>query len=393
MRELDESYIYYSRGGTQEMIARVEAGFRNEGLEDLINKVKMEGNEKVNPSKTAKIKKDFLRNDLQGALYLPVWLMADNGNTKRRFSYELDIKSRVSFSGFNPSEEQIKKIADSLSVENRERTGFIITLDETSHARTIQEQAGYSEEKAISSDYLTRRYSEVIENAFLARQCAIRHIELLKQKIGIENLSRHFSYIASLLFGFLMEENKKQEEAIFVDLIEKNKLILAVSDLPELGFKIPEIDSITVSREPCGWKYYLFDEVDLSAMNSLERKVGDILDKQSKILWWFRNKVSKQWYSIQGWQQYKIHPDFVAAKKLKMASLELVYILESKGEQLLGNADTAYKKKVLELMTYRSNMERIVKVQQTSLFEVNEKAEFYLVEGGKEETKLKELFK
>ncbi|MGA3051203.1 MAG: DEAD/DEAH box helicase family protein [Chitinispirillaceae bacterium] len=392
IKELDESYVYYCKGGTQEMLGLVEVGFRNEGLEDLVNKVKMEGNERVNPSKTAKIRKDFLRNDLQGALYLPVWLMADNGDTKRRFSFELDIKSKVNFSAFNPSGEQIKKIADSLSVENRERTGFIITLDETSHAKSIKEEAGYSEDSAISTDYLTRRYSEVIENAFLARQCAIRHIELLQTKIGSDNLKHHFSFIASQLFSLLREENKDQEEKIFYDLIEKNKLVLAVSDNPELGYKIPDTDSITVTREPCTWKFYLFDEVDLASMNSLERKVGGILDKQSKILWWFRNKVSKQWYSIQGWQQYKIHPDFVATKKLDNGKLELVYIIESKGEQLIGNPDTIYKQKVLDKMTYLSNMEKIVKVQQMSLFEVNEKAQFYCVEDGKEEAKLKELF-
>jgi type III restriction enzyme len=393
IKDLDESYVYYCKGGTQEMIGRVEAGFRSEGLEDLINKVKMEGNEKVNPSQTVKIRKDFLKKDLLGALYLPVWLMADNGNTKRRFSYELDIKSKVNFTTFDPSSGQIKKISDSLSDENRERKGFIMTIDETGHAMHKEEKAGYTVDSAISTDYLTRRYSEVIENPFLARQCAQRHIKLLHADLGESNLTQHFSFIASMLFSFLMEENKKQEESIFLQLLEKNKLVLAVSDMPELGFKVPETDSITITREPCTWKYYLFDEIDLSAMNTLERKVGDILDKQSKILWWFRNKVSKQWYSIQGWQQYKIHPDFVAAKQLDNGKLELVYILESKGEQLIGNADTEYKKKVLDLMTYQSNMKKIEKVQQMSLFAVNEKAEFYLVEDGKEEATLKNLFK
>jgi type III restriction enzyme len=393
VKELDESYVYYCKGGTQEMIGRVEVGFRNEGLEDLINNVKIADNEKVNPSQTVKIRKDFLKKDLMGALYLPVWLMADNGEMKRRFSYELDIKSKVAFADFNPTKDQLDKIANSLSDENRERKGFIITLDETGHTKPIEEKAGYSEDSTISTDYLTRRFSEVIENPFLARQCAQRHIELLKANIGIDNLKQHFSFIASMLFSFLMEENKKQEEAIFINLLEKGKLVLAVSDTPELGYKIPNSDTITVSREPCTWKYYLFDEVDLSAMNTLERKVGGILDKQSKILWWFRNKVSKQWYSIQGWQQYKIHPDFVAAKRLDNGKLELVYILESKGEHLSGNADTDYKKKVLDLMTYQSNMKKIEKVQQMSLFAVNEKAEFYLVEDGKEESTLKNLFK
>ena len=393
VKELDESYVYYCKGGTQEMLGRVEAGFRNEGLEDLVNAVKMTGNEAVNQIKTAKIRKEFLKKDYRGALYLPVWLMSTNGEGIRRFSYELDIKSQVDFRSWSPTQQQIENLRDSLSEENRERKGFIVTLDSSSKAKPIEEKAGYFEESGINADYLTRRYSEVIENPFLARQCAVRHIELLKSKLGIEKLGQHFSFISSMLFGFLMTENTRQEEDIFLSLSKDNKLILAVSDTPELGFKVPDTDSITVSREACAWKYYLFDEIDLTAMNTLERKVGGILDKQSKILWWFRNKVSKQWYTIQGWQQYKIHPDFVAAKKLSDGKLELVYILESKGEQLLGNADTQYKKKVLDLMTKQNQEYKIEKVQQMELFALNEKAEFYLVEDGKEEATLKNLFK
>jgi type III restriction enzyme len=393
IKELDESYVYYCKGGTQEMLNGVEAGFRNEGLEDLVNAVKMKGNEAVNRVKTAKIRKEFLKTDYSGGLYLPVWLVSNNGKGKRRFSYELDIKSSVDLRSWNPSQVQIENIASSLSDENRERKGYIVTLDSSSRARPIEEKAGYLEESGINPEYLTRRYSEVIENSFLARQCASRHIELLKSKLGNEIFGRHFSFISSTLFAFLMAENKRQEEDTFLSLIKDDKLILAVSDTPELGFKVPATDSITVSRITCTWKYYLFNEIDLTAMNSLEQKVGDILDKQSKILWWFRNKVSKQWYSIQGWQKHKIHPDFVAAKKLENGKLELVYIIESKGEQLLGNPDTEYKKKVLDLMTYQSNMKKIEKVQQMSLFAVNDKAEFYLVEDGKEEATLKTLFK
>jgi type III restriction enzyme len=94
----------------------------------------------------------------------------------------------------------------------------------------------------------------------------------------------------------------------------KNAL-LAVSNDPKIGYRIPPSDMITVTREPSTWKYYLFEDVELATMNTLERKVGDIFDKQSNTIRWFRNKVSKQGYAIQGWQQYKIHPDFVAAKK------------------------------------------------------------------------------
>jgi type III restriction enzyme len=105
--------------------------------------------------------------------------------------------------------------------------------------------------------------------------------------------------------------------------------------------------------------------------------------------------VGKQWYAIQGWHQYKIRPDFVAAKKNDDGKLELVYIIESKGEHLLGNADSEYKKSVLDLMTEQHKTNRIERYQakQLNLFQVNEHVEFYFVEEKKEEESLRKLFK
>lgn len=129
-------------------------------------------------------------------------------------------------------------------------------------------------------------------------------------------------------------------------------------------------------------------------MNTLEQKVGRVLDNQSKILWWFRNKASKGWYSIQGWKEHKIRPDFVAAKKKGKNEFELIYIIESKGEHLSGNADTQYKKSVLDLMTKQRKEKKIYAYQEKLPFgKISEDVECYLVEEGKEEQEVKKLMK
>jgi type III restriction enzyme len=392
--ELDESYVYYAKGDTREMIERVSDGFKNEGLEDLVTKIQIEHNEQVNPVKTVRVKKEFSKK-YDTAFYLPVWVMVDEKKGKRRFSYDIDIKSSLPLGEFTPSNEQIDRIRGSLSEENRERKAYRFTLDEESKAKSFVEDAGVLEEEHINIEYLTRRYAEVIENPFVARRCADKHLNLLKKKIGDVNVEKHFGHISSMLYEFLAEEKQKQEEKIFLSLLNRRKLILAVSDDDEFGFHIPKTDIITVGREPNTYKYYLFDDVELSSMNTLERKVGDTLDKQEKILWWFRNKVGKSWYSIQGWQQYRIRPDFIAAKKNDSGKLELIYVIESKGEHLAGNADTLYKQKVMNLMTSQTKNEN-VKYQQSEMFKgmkVGEKSEFYIVEQGQEEEEIKKLFK
>ena len=219
-------------------------------------------------------------------------------------------------------------------------------------------------------------------------------MQAIENKIGQEKLQDHFSFIVALLIKYLTDERKRQEEQIFLDYLNNNRLQLAVSDDEKFGYKIPKNDVITVSRLPNTYSNYLFDDVELETMNKLEQKVGQILDDQAKILWWFRNKASKGWYAIHGWKEYKIRPDFVAAKKKGKDEFELLYIIESKGEHLSGNPDTQYKKSVLDLMTKQRKDKKIYTYQAELPFgTISEDVECYLVEQGKEDETLKSLMK
>lgn len=395
IKELDESYVYYTKGDTREILEKVSAGFKNEGLEDLVTKVKFRDNETINATKTVKIKKEFSEK-FQNSFYLTVWVMIDQNGSKRRFSYELDIKPKIDFSKVELNDEFLTKLENSLSNETKERKAFAITLDDSSKTAIIEEQSQSNGKAEINIDYLTRRLSKVVENPFLARVIGTRCLSQIEEKIGMDKLKEHYSFIVSQLCKMFQEEKTKQEEEIFLEELKTQHLVLAVSDDDRVGFKVPTEDVITVCPIPSTYKYYLFDDVEVTAMNTLGRKVGDLLDKQEKILWWFRNKVNRKWYSIQGWQQNKIRPDFVAAKKTADNRLELVYIIESKGEHLLGNFDTTYKKKVLDVMTKQKQLKNIKAYQTQIPFEeytINDKIECYLIEQGKEEEKIKEILK
>ncbi|NSW52983.1 MAG: DEAD/DEAH box helicase family protein [Anaerolineae bacterium] len=392
VRELDESYVFYSRGGTQIMVQRVAQGFQVEGLEDLVTAVQVKDTG-VNATKTVKIKESYALQYPQ-SLFLPVWVMVVEGGIGRRFSYDIDIKSRLDFSAVTPTGQQIDQIGGSFSQQSHERTAYVMSLGEHSEVVVRNESAGVVTDSGLNIGYLTRLYSDVVENPFLAHHLAVNHLAILTQNFSQDVVERNFGIAASLLAQFLLEEKRRQEESVFIGLIRSQELVLAVSDDPITGYSVPQTDEIVISREPNAYKYYLFDDVEVSSMNSLERSVGDILDRQERILWWFRNKVSRSWYSIQGWRKYAIHPDFVAAKKTPDGRLEIVYVLESKGEQLLGNLDTQYKKKVFEAMTEYHRKVGIRRYQQLSLFgdtPINTVIECYLIEQGQEESSIRTL--
>ncbi len=389
VKELDESYVYFVKGATQNILEQVSAGFKSEGLEDLISKVKVKDNTNVNQTKPVKIKKQYSEK-FSPAFYLPVWLIIDGKDSKRKFSYDLDIKTNFDFENFSLTDEVIVKIESALSDETLERKVFSVTIDDKSKTKITNEFQEVENISALSMSYITRRFTEIIDNPFLARTLANKYLNQCEKKIGKEKLIAHFGFIVSEIVATLNEERIKQEEVIFKKHIAEEKLVLAVSDSEKIGMSIPETDTININTIPHSYKYYLYDDVELSSMNSLEKSVGDILDKQDKILWWFRNKVSKGWYAIQGWQKYKIRPDFIAAKKKEDGGLELVYVLESKGEMLVGNADTTYKSDVMKEMT----KQKIQAYQyELPLGVLNESVEFYLIEQNKEEAEIKKLMK
>ena len=74
------------------------------------------------------------------------------------------------------------------------------------------------------------------------------------------------------------------------------------------------------------------------------------LDEDSAIKWWHRI-IEKQDWHLQGWQKNKIYPDFLVCLKSSKNGNASVSILEIKGQHLIGNPDTEYKKKLFDLFT------------------------------------------
>jgi type III restriction enzyme len=288
------------------------------------------------------------------------------------------------------STEKIDEIRNSLSSQSLEIDDYIVTITDTNSITHQKRDTALRTEESISYTYATRRFAEVIENPFLARRKAEAFIQKLIDEIGADQVAEHFGYIVSMLVKYLQEQKALQEKALFDEMRKAKELLLAIIDDSLRGSKIPDSDEIEVSHMPNPYKHYLYEDLDLSSLNTLERKVGDIIDRQEKVLWWVRNKTGKEWYAIQGWKKNKVRPDFIVAKKNDGEELEIVYILESKGEQLLGNQDTLYKKDLLDLMTelHKSGQLQVIK---TTLSDLNEHAEAYLIPQGEEEKEIRTL--
>lgn len=390
VKELDESYVYFVSGQTQLILDQIKEGFKNDGLGDLIGAIQTNNSTQSTTIKTVKIKREYT-NQYGYSLFLPIWLMK-NGNSIRAYNYEIDIKSQIDYSENHiiSKDWTLNDLTSALSRQKNERKGSIVTIDDKSKTIVAYEQEEVTLKDSIDLNYFTRRLDEYCENAFAARKQAEHLLNEVLKNLSKELLSEHFGFVVGQMLSLFQKRKAKQEKAIFQKYIKEKKLILAVLNDKNIGFTIPKEDTIFIDHVGNPYSHYLYDDIELKSLNPLEKNVADNIERQEKVLWWFRNKTQRNWYAIQGWQKQKIRPDFVAAKKNGGSRIELVYVLESKGKQLIGNEDTTYKNDVFKLM----NEMKIEVLNENNLLkdEMNDKIKFNILNESNEQKDINTLF-
>lgn len=377
IKELDESYVYFTSGETEDILRNIEKGFGDEGLGDLVQNVSPESGPTGSRKLRTKIKKE-IRDKYPQSLYLPVWVVK-NGKKFRRFYYDSDIKPKLKWE-FNYAKWIKDEIFPALDKRNIAYE-ILVGLE-----RQMRQDIGEEDTGIVEIQYLSRRIADIVENAFIAHDLAQRFIKEFEKYSDQKKLNANSGFISEEIVKRISQDKYAQERTIFEDMVKSGELTLSVSADENISYKLPEENEIYPERFK-RFKLNLFEESDALSMNPLELKIASAIDKKERVLWWIRNiSENKKWYSVRGWKKGKIRPDFIVAKKSADNSLELVYILESKGEHLIDNPDTQYKKNVFD----RINQEKIKDIDFTHFikFKLNKDFQFELVEQGKEDLEI-----
>lgn len=380
VKELDESYIYFNSGDSLDVLRNIQKGFEKEGLEDLIQNITPESG----PTGSRRIKtkiKHKIQQKYPESLYLPVWVVKEQGNY-RKFSYEMDVKPKISWKTDTYKEWLVKSVFPLL---DEIPLAYEILIDlEKKHKKVNLDE---NKSGIFEAAYLSRRIAEVVENAFISFDLAEDLLGQCKKYKNQEKLFANSGFVTQQIVNKLKEDTSLQEQDIFDSLIEQGKLSLAVSADENIGFMLPEEAEVY----PEGIETYnlnLFEKSDILSMNPFERKIANLLDNKKDVIWWTRNMVDQRWYAIRGWKKGRIRPDFVIAKKRKDDSLELVYVVEGKGEHLIDNPDTKYKMNVFNKM----NQKTIEEITLSFLsFKLNKNFKFDLIEQNDEDRKVATL--
>jgi len=144
---------------------------------------------------------------------------------------------------------------------------------------------------------------------------------------------------------FIIDEVNRQTEAAFAHLFEEDRVCFYL-ECKECRFEVPDSIEIRPVRRMMRedgdmLERSLFDYVEDETQNEYERSVALCLDRDERILWWYRNLVGAEHFAIQGPRRERVRPDFVVKRDdVHGHEVHDVLVLESKGKHLQGNKDT-----------------------------------------------------
>jgi type III restriction enzyme len=359
--ELDESYVFCFQQRGKELLESIKSGFEQEGLGDLRGHIAAEderdaaadeGMEKVFEIRT-QFKKAASRT------ILPVF-MVKNGRGWRPVNYEMDIAARIPW-----TEVDLRPVMElTLSIYEEKDVEIGVTL--TDDKRRLIETRGRKElrEGGIRVDpvFMTRQLCDIVPNPWQAHEFGMKILNHFRETLGDKQAAER---LIANNFVFLIEELRKQLDAekdrlaerVFQTMLEKDELrFLIIGN--NFDWTLPKSISVrptakTLTRKDASpLQLNLFGFVPEEEFNETEKAVAWYLENQSRLFFWYRNR-SRRDYSIQGWRQHRIYPDFIlaATDKDTGTDYERVYVVETKGLHLKDNAKTDYIRKVFSICT------------------------------------------
>lgn len=351
VKALDECYIYTYKPNATTLVREIKNSLESEGLGDIAGRLVSDEGDGGDPNlkeRVTKYRPGF--KNFEGKIYLPKFVIQEK-ESWRDIIFEADILSEIDWEKFDVSEIAEKTLSSKQSKEQELTLGLSTEEKELLHETGRLETKGTLE---IDEAFLARQLGDVIPNPWIAFELGHKALLLLKKKYDKETIASNFVFVIEELKKILDIEKNKMAERVFKKLLDRKKLCFFL--IQENGHHLlPSHIKVKSSKQlvrsdNSPIQKSLFDYVPDEDLNDTEKIVAIYLDEQEQLLWWYRNRVRKDFH-IQGWQRNKIYPDFIATKKSKgkKDNYEKVYVLETKGVHLKANDDTKYKLNVFTL--------------------------------------------
>ena len=352
IKKLDECYIFTFKPNANTLVREIKNGLEDEGLGDIAGRlINDEGGEGIDNLKDREIQYRPGFKKFEGKIYLPKFVIQEK-ESWRDLIFEVDILSEIDWTKIDISEITERTLADKESKEQE------LTFGLSKEEKELLQETGRLETKGtleIDEAFLARQIAEIVPNPWICYNLGDNAIKLLAEKYDRETITANFVFIIEELKKILEKQKNILAEKVFKKLLAQKKLHFFLIT-GKGGFTLPNRITVKGNKQLIdnnnkAVQKSLFDgNVEEEFDTELEKSVAIYLDGQEQLLWWYRNRVRKDFH-IQGWRKNKIWPDFVTAKesKTKKDDYDKVFVIETKGIHLAGNPDTRYKEDVFAL--------------------------------------------
>ena len=341
---LDQCYVYCWNTSVSIAVDQVKNGLEQEGLTGL-------GNDVLGPVIDLQRITVQRREQFRGQnIFLPLVLHRSNNNWIE-LNYQRHILPHIDWAGIPAPDPQV-------SLPDKVRRQ-LATVDVGDTSPIFLGERELCIEKRVQVSWFARRLSDVMPNPWQASRVARQLVDRLRTAGETDD---HIYDQRSTLIGHVREyvacAATQRAEKVFRQKLAQGKIRFDL-EASQPNFRMVEDYEVSVNqnagllarRDGRPIQFSLFEPVYAQQFDSeLERNFAMYLDEQKALQWWHRVAVrQKSDYYLRGWKQERIWPDFVAMA-VKTNGESHVLIFETKGENLRGNPDTEYKKKVLETL-------------------------------------------
>jgi type III restriction enzyme len=367
---LNECYVFCHHAKTKDVIDAIKEGLEQDGMADVAGQIRETD---PNAKKEAGKRKLPRREKFKTLdIYLPLVNWVDDGEA-RPLDYERDVLSRLDWLELN-----LKSLAEQLATEVEAERSQMVRLSlvpepgreflEQSKVQNIQESA------LFDPVYATRLIVDIVPNAWVARAMIGDLLKALDQR-GFDDvkLGAASSYILEELRKWLIQQRDALAEKQFIGDVNEGRIQFRLRADRALWQMPKEIETDRLANAPqlprnSGGpvERSMFTPVYRDDFNSDEADFACYLDELQALRWWHRNVAKAGSYWIQGWKKHKVYPDFIFAHE-RQGKTDLIRVWETKGDQLEGNLDTQYKRKVLEIASKHYRAEDGVKAGRLEL--------------------------
>lgn len=350
--ELNQSYVFCLRRKAEEISREVKKALEQEGYEgDEASVVdRSDSANKTEIKRETSIRKEFrpYYRKFQGKVYLPRFCVKDRDRYEA-LDYFRHLMSRVDINNFNDSavnwdmSEALAAAKDSFYRITLGQGDLVHVGDQETVVLESDEQVKAWLVASLSFDHFShKQLREVVSKNIV---CVYKANPDIQGRLGLVKFT-----VRDKIGGLIERETDRQTQEAF-ETLYRNKQLCFYLECIEARFEIPPRVSVRSKSPPLVHDNYepiqhsLFDYVP-NDFNDYEKAVALCLDSHPEVLWWYRNLIGPDHFSIQGYKRNKIYPDFVVQQGHNKKPLASVVVVESKGKHLKGSEDTNYKRNI-----------------------------------------------